>query len=90
MSNMKSLFEVKFQRQLRQWIVDNKRMALKVMDIVTDIERNPTEGIGKPEPLKHNLTGLWSRRIDQEHRLIYEIDEENEVLTFISCFGHYH
>ena len=89
MSNMKSLFEVKFQRQLRQWIVDNKRMALKVMDIVTDIERNPTEGIGKPEPLKHNLTNLWSRRIDQEHRLIYEIDEENEVLTFISCFGHY-
>ena len=55
------------------------------------IQENPYEGIGKPEPLKYNLTGVWSRRIDQEHRLIYEIIDEDtiEILNIISLKGHY-
>lgn len=52
-----------------------------------DIVRNPFEGIGKPEPLKENLTGFWSRRIDEEHRLVYVV-EDNKILIF-SCRGHY-
>ncbi len=52
-----------------------------------DISRNPFDGIGKPEPLKGNLAGLWSRRIDEEHRLVYAV-EDKAVLIF-SCRGHY-
>ena len=55
------------------------------------IQESPYEGIGKPEPLKHNLSGVWSRRINQEHRIIYEIIDENtiEILNIISLKGHY-
>jgi toxin YoeB len=55
------------------------------------IQENPFQGIGKPEPLKHNLSGVWSRRINQEHRIIYEIIDENtiEILNIISLKGHY-
>ena len=52
-----------------------------------DIERHPFEGIGKPEPLKGNLTGLWSRRIDEEHRIVYLVEGDN-ILIF-ACRGHY-
>ena len=62
-------------------------MLKKINQLVKDISRNPFEGIGKPEPLKENLAGYWSRRIDEEHRLVY-IVEEDRVLIF-SCKGHY-
>lgn len=52
-----------------------------------EISRNPFEGIGKPEPLKDNLSGFWSRRIDDEHRLVYAV--ENDKVLIISCKGHY-
>lgn len=55
--------------------------------LVKDIRRSPFDGIGKPEPLKENLDGFWSRRIDEKHRLVYMV-EENKVLIF-SCRGHY-
>lgn len=55
------------------------------------IQENPFEGIGKPEPLKHTLSGVWSRRINQEHRIIYEIIDEKtiEILNILSLKGHY-
>lgn len=55
------------------------------------IQESPFEGIGKPEPLKHDLSGVWSRRINQEHRIFYEIIDENtiEILNIISLRGHY-
>ncbi|MGN6601632.1 MAG: Txe/YoeB family addiction module toxin [Ginsengibacter sp.] len=53
-----------------------------------EISRNPFEGKGKPEPLKHNLKGYWSRRITDEHRLVYKIDKD-ENIVIISCKGHY-
>ncbi|MEY4928238.1 MAG: hypothetical protein RI894_2676 [Bacteroidota bacterium] len=78
-----------FRDALQDWITDNKRIAVKVFDLMRIVSKTPFEGIGKPEPLKHNLSGMWSRRIDQEHRLIYEIQEDNELVIFISCYGHY-
>jgi Txe/YoeB family toxin of toxin-antitoxin system len=53
-----------FREQLHDWIIHQKRIGLKIFDLMAAIERNPFEGIGKPEPLKHGLTGYWSRRID--------------------------
>ncbi len=65
----------------------NKAVQLKIVQLVEAIIENPFEGIGKPEPLKFNLKGCWSRRINQEHRLIYEIND-NQILIY-SLRGHY-
>ena len=69
------------------WQTQDKKTLKRINQLIKDIGRNPFEGIGKPEPLKGNLTGFWSRRIDEEHRLVYAV-EENAVLL-ISCRGHY-
>ena len=69
------------------WQTQDKKMLKKINQLIKDISRNPFEGIGKPEPLKGNLTGFWSRHIDGGHRLVYEV-EDNKVLIF-SCKGHY-
>ena len=72
------------------WSFEDKIKYKKVLALIKDIERNPYSGIGKPEPLKYELSGCWSRRIDKEHRLIYRIDEgEESDLVLISCKGHY-
>lgn len=65
----------------------DKKMLRRINQIVKDICRSPFDGIGKPEPLRGNLSGMWSRRIDEEHRLVY-IVEDDTVLIF-SCKGHY-
>lgn len=65
----------------------DKRILKRINQLVKDISRSPFEGIGKPEPLRGNLSGFWSRRIDEEHRLVYMI-EDNAVLI-ISCRGQY-
>lgn len=69
------------------WQTQDKKILKRINQLVKDIIRSPFDGIGKPEPLKGNLTGFWSRRIDEEHRLVYSI-ENNRVLIF-SCRGHY-
>ncbi|MGB5593464.1 MAG: Txe/YoeB family addiction module toxin [Crocosphaera sp.] len=70
------------------WLQENEKKLLKKVNLlVKDIMRNPFGGIGKPEPLKANLSGYWSRRINSEHRLVYEISEEE--LIIISCRFHY-
>lgn len=69
------------------WQSQDRKVLKKINQLVKDISRSPFEGIGKPEPLKENLSGFWSRRIDDEHRLIYTLEGEN-VLIF-SCRGHY-
>ena len=71
------------------WLQDNDKKLLKRVNLlIKEIARSPFDGIGKPEPLKANLSGYWSRRINSEHRLVYEISEEE--LTIISCKFHYH
>lgn len=69
------------------WQTQDKKTLRRINQLVKDIQRNPFDGIGKPEPLKENLTGFWSRRIDEANRLVYAI-EDNRVLIF-SCRGHY-
>lgn len=69
------------------WQSENKKNVKRINQLIKDICRNPFDGIGKPEPLKGNLTGLWSRRIDEKHRIVYMI--ENETVLIFSCKGHY-
>lgn len=71
------------------WSEQNKKVWKKINALVKDIERNGAAiGIGKPEPLKHQLSGFWSRRIDEANRLIYQIDEHG-FLYIADCKGHY-
>ncbi len=57
--------------EYNQWKRDNKKLQDRIADLITDILRDPFDGIGKPEPLKHQLKGFWSRRINEEHRIVY-------------------
>ena len=71
----------------KEWANTDKQIFKKINEIIQSVERTPYEGIGKPEPLKHQLKGYWSRRITEEHRLVYTVNER-EVLI-ISCKYHY-
>ena len=64
-----------------------KKTLKRINKLISDTQRTPFEGIGKPEPLKENLAGFWSRRIDESNRLVYAIDDSQ--LTIISCRYHY-
>ncbi len=89
---MEIIFSNKAKKDLEFWSKSgNKTILKKISELLRAIEENPFEGIGKPEPLKYNLNGVWSRRINQEHRLVYEIVDENtiEILNIISLKGHY-
>jgi toxin YoeB len=59
----------------------------KIVTLIRDISRDPFKGLGKPEPLKGNLKGCWSRRINLEHRLVYQVEPDN--IYIVSCYGHY-
>ncbi len=59
----------------------DKKTLRRINDLIKDIQRNKYEGIGKPEPLKHNLSGYWSRRITSEHRLVYRIEEDKLLIA---------
>ena len=65
----------------------NQKLVFKILDLISDIQKNPFEGIGKPEPLKNEYAGFWSRRINDEHRLIYKVTSEK--IEIYSCKGHY-
>lgn len=62
------------------WQRTDKRTLKRVHTLIRDIQRTPHQGIGKPEPLRHALSGYWSRRIDQEHRLVYKVTEQGDIL----------
>ncbi len=74
-------------REYNGWIETDRRTALRIGDLIKDILRSPFEGIGKPEALKHQFKGYWSRRIDQEHRLVYAVDDRS--ILIVSCYSHY-
>ena len=69
------------------WQTQDRKTLKRINRLLKDIERSPFQGIGKPEPLKENLSGFWSRRIDNTNRLVYIV--EDEYLTIISCRYHY-
>ena len=69
------------------WFETDKKQLKKINDLIKEIERLPFEGIGKPEPLKFNLKGFWSRRIDHEHRIVYRVD--GATVFFVSLRYYY-
>jgi toxin YoeB len=70
------------------WQNHDKTKVRKINELLKDIERHPFEGIGKPEPLKFNFRGCWSRHIDEEHRLVYRIVGGTQI-DIVCCLGHY-
>ncbi len=86
--NMKKVaFEPEAFEQLSEWGKEDKKVFKKLLELIKDIQREPFSGIGKPEPLKYELQGYWSRRITNEHRLVYKIEED--LLIILSCKYHY-
>jgi len=69
------------------WQTTDKKILKRINVLIQDICRNPFEGIGKPEPLRHEKSGYWSRRIEQEHRLLYKVS--GETLYIVQCRYHY-
>ncbi|WP_038313254.1 Txe/YoeB family addiction module toxin [Kingella kingae] len=69
------------------WQTADRKILKRINLLIQDIQREPFDGIGKPEPLRFNLAGFWSRRIDEEHRLVYAI--ENEQIFIVTCRYHY-
>lgn len=66
----------------------NSKTFKKIIELICDIDRQPYNGLGKPEPLRHELAGFWSRRINHKDRLVYQISHKQEIYI-ISCKGHY-
>lgn len=69
------------------WQATGKQTLKRINSLIKDIERNPLQGLGSPEPLRHNWSGYWSRRIDREHRLVYKAD--GETIIIVQCRYHY-
>ncbi len=84
---MKITFSQNAWEDYISWQSEDKRILKKINGLIKEIQRNPYEGIGKPEPLKYDLSGLWSRRIDRDHRLVYQV-VKNELFIY-SCRYHY-
>jgi len=82
-----SIFNSEFREDISYWIKADRKAALRILDIVEAILRNPFEGIGKPESLRYLGSGVWSRRITQEHRIVYVVNDEK--IDFIQCKYHY-
>ena len=85
---MEVVYTEKAKNDLAFWKKSgNVQIQMRISLLILSIQQTPFEGIGKPEPLKHNLSGKWSRRIDKEHRLVYAVDEQRIII--ISLLHHY-
>jgi len=82
-----AVFHREFRQDLRYWAETDRKTALRVLDLVEAVLRDPFAGIGKPEPLKYVLAGCWSRRITQEHRLVYRVSHGR--IDFLQARYHY-
>lgn len=82
-----AVFQPEFLEDLRYWVSTNRKTALRVLELVQAILRDPFGGIGKPEPLKYLAAGTWSRRITQEHRLVYLVSDDR--IDFLQARYHY-
>jgi toxin YoeB len=82
-----SVFQPEFREDLRYWVDNDRRVALRVFDLVEATMRDPFRGIGKPEPLRHLAPNTWSRRITQEHRLVYLVRADR--IDFLQARYHY-
>jgi toxin YoeB len=82
-----AVFQEEFRDDLRYWVEIDRRTALRILGLVEAIMRDPFAGVGKPEPLKYLGTGVWSRRITQEHRLVYLVGDDR--IDFLQARYHY-
>jgi len=82
-----AVFHPEFREDLRHWVEMDRKVALRAFELVEMIMRNPFTGIGKPEPLKYLASGAWSRRLTQEHRVVYLVSEDR--IDFLQCKYHY-
>mgnify|MGYP002661079765 FL=1 len=80
-------FEEKAFEDFTNWATQDKKVYAKIITLIKDIKRNPFLGLGKPEPLKYELSGYWSRRINDEHRLVYKVTDT--MIIIASCKYHY-
>jgi toxin YoeB len=72
---------------LAWWVAKDRKKALRIIKLIKEVQRDPFTGTGKPEPLKHELSGCWSRRIDKEHRLVYQVKDDK--IRILACRYHY-
>lgn len=84
---MRLEFEPQAWEDIRHWLQTDAKKLKRILDLVEAVRRDPFQGIGKPEPLKHQLRGAWSRRIDDEHRLVYRVSDGR--LIILACRFHY-
>ena len=82
-----AVFQPEFREDLRFWLKTERSVAIRVLDLVEAVMRDPFQGSGKPEPLKYVLAGCWSRRVSQEHRLVYRVTVE--AIDFLQARYHY-
>ena len=82
-----AVFQPEFREDLEYWVRTQRRIALRVLNLVEAVMRDPFDGIGKPEPLKYLGPGVWSRRVTQEHRLVYRVTESR--IDFVQARYHY-
>ena len=87
---MEIIYSQQAQSDIKFWLKSgNKKIQGKITQLINAIQKDPFNGIGKPEALKYELNGKWSRRIDEEHRLIYEMPEDQSIIKIHSLKGHY-
>jgi toxin YoeB len=72
---------------LAWWVEQDRSQALRIIRLIRETQREPFKGLGKPEPLRHELSGCWSRRIDREHRLVYQVQKDK--IRILACRYHY-
>ena len=82
-----AVFHPEFRQDLRYWVETDRKIALRAFELIEGILRDPFTGIGKPEPLKYVLAGCWSRRLTQEHRLVYRVSGQR--IDFLQARYHY-
>ena len=85
---MNTYFSPAAEKDYLWFLKNNKKLAFRITQIVESIEQNPFQGLGKPEPLKYGLSGLWSRRIDKKYRIFYRLIDD-ETVEIVRCKGHY-
>jgi len=86
-ADQESVFHPEFRRDLRYWVETDRKVALRAFELMEAVLRDPFTGLGKPEPLKYALAGCWSRRLTQEHRIVYRVSERR--IDFLQARYHY-
>ena len=82
-----AVFQPEFREDVRYWVKNDRKVALRAFDLIESIMRDPFDGIGKPEPLKYLTSGAWSRRLTQEHRIVYLVRDNR--IDFLQARYHY-